>query len=120
MPFELAVTTISEAANFDLSVEAEPSDETPRQDFEFSDIEQEVEEDSYCVAGELRNPGGELGEYLAIALVLYDSQENVISFSYYEELDPGWIEDDDTLEFELCADLLDQAVAHHTLQAWGR
>jgi hypothetical protein len=120
MPFELAITSINEATNFDLNVEAEPSDETPRQDFEFSDIEQEVEEDSYCVAGELRNSGDELEDYLSVALVLYDSQENVISFSYYEELDPDWIEDDDTLEFELCADLLDQAVAHHNLEAWGR
>jgi len=120
MPFEVNVDAIDSAADFDLNVAAEPSDEIPRQDFEFLDLNQWSEEDSYCVGGELRNPGGELQDYLVIALVLYDSQENIISFSYYEELAPDWVNDDDTLEFELCADMLGQGVARHAMQAWGR
>lgn len=120
VPFELAVETIDNAANFDLNVAAEPSDELPRQDFEFSDIEQWADEGLYCINGELKNHGGELHDYLVIALILYDSQENVVSFSYYEELDPDWIEGDEELDFELCSDVLEQGVARHELQAWGR
>ncbi|MBE7556978.1 MAG: hypothetical protein HS126_38560 [Anaerolineales bacterium] len=120
VPFELAVDTIENAANFDLNVAAEPSDQLPRQDFDFSDIEQWADEGLYCISGELKNHGGELQDYLVIALILYDSQENVISFSYYEELDPEWIEGDDELDFELCSDVLEQGVARHELHAWGR
>ncbi|MCL4302065.1 MAG: hypothetical protein KJ077_40610 [Anaerolineae bacterium] len=120
VPFELAVETIDNAANFNLNVAAEPSDEVPRQDFEFSDIEQWADEGLYCISGELKNHSGQLHDYLVIALILYDGQENVISFSYYEELDPDWIEGDDQLDFELCSDVLEQGVARHELQAWGR
>ncbi len=120
MPFEMDVRNIQNVADFDLNVASEPSDQIPRQDFEFADIDQWVDEDKYCVGGELKNRGGELQDYLVIALILYDGQENIISFSYYEELDPDWIRDGDELDFELCSDLLGQAVAHHALQAWGR
>lgn len=120
VPFELAVNSIQNAVNFDLNIAAEPSDQIPRQDFEFGDIDQWIDEDKYCVDGEVKNRGGELGDYLVIALTVFDGQENIISFSYYEELDPRWIEGGDELDFELCTDLLGQSPAHHTLQAWGR
>lgn len=120
MPFALTVSSISNPAGFDLSAAAEPSGESPRQDFKFGRLEQWTDAGDYCVGGELENPGGKLKDYLVVALVLYDSQENIINFSYYEELDPGWIEDGDELDFELCAEMLDQAVARHAMQAWGR
>lgn len=120
MPFALTVDSISNPAGFDLSAVAEPSGEAPRQDFKYSNLEQWTDANDYCVSGELENPGGKLQDYLVVALILYDGQENIINFSYYEELDPGWIEDGDELDFELCAELLDQAVARHVVQAWGR
>ena len=64
----------------------------------------------YCVAGELRNPGGELQEYVVMMAILYDSQEKVVNFG--DELEPfPRILGDDTLEFEICVQTLGQTVA---------
>jgi hypothetical protein len=120
MPFEMAVADIDSANNFDLNVEAESSDQIPRQDFEFSDLNQAIDEALYCVTGKLQNRGGTLQDYLVIAVIVYDSQNNVISFVYYEEFAPDWVIGDERLEFELCADLLGASAARHELQAWGR
>ena len=40
LPFELTVLEIENAANFDLSVQSQPSGQTPHQNFEFSDLDQ--------------------------------------------------------------------------------
>jgi hypothetical protein len=120
MPFELMVDNIDSSADFDLSAEAKSSSEIPRQDFEWSDLDRWIEDDSYyCVAGTLRNPGGELSDYLAIALILYDDQDGVVSFRAYEEFGPEWIAGDQPLEFELCADLLSPTIRHE-MRAWGQ
>ena len=90
VPFELTVDGIQSTNNFDLRVDAEPSGEAPRQDFEFSDLYQETMEYGYCVGGTLRNPGGQLEDYLVIVAVLYDNQDQVVSFGeyypYYDEV----------------------------------
>ena len=117
VPFELTVVGIQSAANFYLSVEAEPSDETPRQDFEFSDLKQSNEAGNYCVTGKLRNPGDALQSYLVIVVVLYDDQDNVINFGDYGEFDVGAGGGDQT--FEICIDPLNQDVARYELRAWG-
>jgi hypothetical protein len=118
VPFELLVDGIGEAAKFDLSVEAEPSDETPRQDFNVSNVNQQTEDDIYCLAGELRNPGSELDDYLIIAAVLYDNQDNVLNFGDYEEF--GTIGGGDASNFEICVDRPSQDIARYEVVAWGR
>jgi hypothetical protein len=118
VPFELLVDGIGEAAKFDLSVEAEPSDESPRQDFNVSNVNQQTEDDIYCLAGELRNPGSELDDYLIIAAVLYDSQDNVLNFGDYEEF--GTIGGGDASNFEICVDRPSQDIARYEVVAWGR
>jgi uncharacterized protein YraI len=119
MPFELTVTGIRESAQMNLRVEAEPSDEPPRQDFEFLAVSSSSEWGDYCLSGELRNPGDVLEDYLVIVAVLYDHDDKVINFSDYEELALEDIVADQTLEFQICVDPLDQAVARYELQAWG-
>jgi hypothetical protein len=119
VPFELTVGGIENAANFDLRVEAEPISETPREDFEFSDVDQWEDDGAYCVEGRLRNTGDELEEYLLIALVLYDGEDNVINFGDYEEFDPGDVEGDDTSKFEICVGPPNDDVARYELRAWG-
>jgi len=60
----LLVEGIDSAANFDLNVVAEPGSTSPRQDFEFGDVNQRAEADTYCLTGQFRNPGAELQDYL--------------------------------------------------------
>jgi len=118
LPFELTVDGIHQAANFSLSVEAEESNQTPRQDFVFSNLDARTEEEAYCVSGILQNPGPELSDYLVIMLILYDNQEQVINFGDYYDLFPeGAISE---LDFEICVDPPNQGVARYDLRAWGQ
>ncbi len=119
VPFELTVSGIQSAADFDLNVIAEPSNRTPLQDFEVVELTPAVDHGLYCVAGRLRNPGDALESYLTVVTVLYDSQNNVINFSDYHKPVPRDIVGDRTLDLEICVDPLGQAVAHHELRAWG-
>ncbi len=118
-PFELTVEGIQSAANFDLRVEAEPSDENPRQDFEFSDLYEDPGGDFYCVGGTIRNPGDRLQDYLLIVVALYDNQDRVIYFSDYYA-DPDYATGDELQDFEVCVDTLSQEVTRYELQAWGQ
>jgi hypothetical protein len=119
MPFELTVEGIQSAANFDLRVEAEPSNENLRQDFEFLNLYEDAAEGLYCVGGTLRNPGDRLQDYLLIVAILYDSQDRVINFSD-RYADPEYAAGDDPQDFEVCVDTLSQEVARYELQAWGQ
>jgi hypothetical protein len=118
MPFELSVEDIASATRYDLSVEAEPSSESPRQDFEFAEVNQWTEDDTYCVEGVVHNSGNPLAEYLVVAAVLYDSQNNLVNFSDEGELDLE--AGSGNSPFEICVNLSNQQVARHELQAWGR
>jgi hypothetical protein len=118
-PFELTVDGIQNAANFDLRVEAEPSNENPRQDFEFSDLYEDPGGDFYCVGGTIRNPGDRLQEYLLIVVVLYDNQDQVVYFSDYYA-DPDYATGNEPQDFEVCVDTLSQEVTRYELQAWGQ
>jgi hypothetical protein len=74
----------------------------------------------YCVSGQLRNPGGQLNEYLVVGLVLYNAQDQVINFGTDEAISPEEISGSTTLEFEACTDSLDQNVGRYDIRAWGR
>lgn len=119
VPFELTVEGVQSAANFDLRVEAQPSSQVPRQDFEFSDLDQLDEGYGYCIGGTLRNPGSELQDYLVVVAVLYDGQDRVIGFGEHRA-DPKSVVGDETEEFEICVDPHDQDVARYELRAWGQ
>jgi hypothetical protein len=117
LPFVARVGTISSAASYQLRVDAAPSDQTPRQDFEFSNEADQMDDEDYCVTANVRNPGAALDEYLVIAAVLYDSQNNVVNFDYsrISRLGAGAI-----LNFELCIPPPNQGLAREELIAWGR
>lgn len=119
VPFELTVTSLENVSTFELDVEARPSSNAPRQDFEFSDLNPANGPDNYCVAGTLRNPGSELQDFLTIVAVLYNGQDQVINFDDYYKYYPQGLVNDQTMDFELCVDPFDQEVARYELQAWG-
>ncbi len=119
MPFELLVTGINSAADFDLSLEAISSSEIPRQDFEITDLDQRHDVDDYCVAGTLRNPGSELQDYLVIAVVLYDNRDNVVNFGDEQAPDPRQVVGEQTYNFEICLGPPNQEVVRYELEAWG-
>ncbi|MDX1521474.1 MAG: hypothetical protein R3264_07590 [Anaerolineae bacterium] len=119
MPFELAVDGLDAADDFELTVEAEPFDAPVQDDFEFSNLNQRLEDDGYCVTGNVRNPGDTLEDYLLIALVLYDAQETVVNFADYEEFDYDRLSAGNTTEFDICVYPPNQNVARYELLAWG-
>ena|GEM_PF-1199781 len=119
VPFEMTLYDIREVADFDLQVVTQASGETVRQDFEFLELEPFDDGSDFCVAGNLKNPGASLGVYLVIAVVLYDSQDDVINFdsgTWY----PQEVVGDQTLDFEVCVDPLGQGVADYDMRAWGQ
>lgn len=117
MPFELMVDGINSAAGYDLSVEAETSSELPRQDFEFAQVNQWTEDETYCIGGVVQNAGGPLDNYWVVAAVLYDNQNNLVNFSDDGALDPQ--ASNGNSPFEICVDVANQPVARHELLAWG-
>lgn len=119
VPFELSVFGIQSVGDFELGVDAAPSAESPRQDFELSDLDQRIGDGDYCVNGKLRNPGSELRFYVTVVAVLYDAQDKVIGFSDHYDYSPERVVGDQTMDFDLCVDPLGQAVARHDLRAWG-
>jgi hypothetical protein len=119
VPFELTVYNAYSLQSYSLSVIAQPSSETPRQDFEFLNLDTFDDRGDYCVAGELRNPGDELQEYLVIAAVLYNDQGDVINFDSYNDDSPEGVVGDQTADFEICVDTHQQEVARYELRAWG-
>ena len=119
MPFELTVEGTRSADTYDLRVDAEPSGEVPRQDFEFFDLYQRDEGYGYCIGGTLRNPGVELQDDLVVVGALYDAQDTVIGFGEYYPYFEGLV-GDQTEDFEVCADRFNQEVARYELRAWGQ
>ncbi len=120
VPFELTVYNLQSVADFAFEVIAEPSSETPRQNFEFLNVDASGDSRDYCVTGKLRNSGGQLGDYLVVVAALYDDQDKVINFDSYGDYSPEDVVGDQTLDFEVCVDPLDQEVAHYEVRAWGR
>ena len=119
VPFELVVPGLPSADSFDLRVEAKPSSETPRQDFEFLEVTPSTEGNNYCLAGQLRNSGDALGSYLVIAAVLFDGQDKVINYADDHQAAPIDLGSGQTRDFKICVNALNQAVARYELRAWG-
>lgn len=120
VPFELTVIGTESAANYELSIDAEASQEIWSHDFEFLDLNQTDDNGLYCVGGRLRNPGDPLQSAVTIALTLYNEQDQVINFSDYYEPSATHVGSDQTLAFDICVDPRDQVVARHELRAWGQ
>ena len=120
VPFELTVFDLQSAANYELWANSEASNQNPRQDFDVSNIEQVSEEGDYCLSGGIRNQGGQLSDYIVIVATLYDNQNNVINFGddYYSDVEE--ISGDETLDFEICIETLEQNVARHQVVALGQ
>ena len=119
MPFGLTIDGIQTGANFALNVNAEPIDETPRQDFEFLNVNPANKDAQYCITGSLQNLGNQLQSYLMVVVVLYNDQNNVAGFDVIYEYSPQGVLGDQTLDFEVCADPHNQSVANYDLRAWG-
>ena len=60
-----------------------------------------------------------LGDYLVVVAILYNGQGNVVNFDYYDAPYPEDITGQETMDFEICVDTLDQDAARHELRAWG-
>lgn len=120
IPFQIQLKDQPNAADFELQVMAESGGDTPRQDFEFLEINASPQGDDYCLAGKVRNPGGELANYLLVAAVLYDGENKVINYNYdyFDEALLALV-GEQTHDVALCVDPLQQEVARYEFEAWG-
>ena len=119
VPIELVVEGIQSAANFNLNVMAEPGGTVPRQDFEFGELHQRTEADSYCLTGQFQNFGTELQNYLVIGATLYDARNNIVNFGDYYQPDLAALTADQPLAFEICIGPPNQGATRYELWAWG-
>ncbi len=119
VPFELTVLDAQNVANYKLIVQAQPSDRAPQQQFEFLNVAPWSEEGIYCLQGTLKNPGDPVHDYAVIVAVVYDSQDNIISFGEHYEPEPENGLSGTPLEFEVCAELVSPDIARYELRAWG-
>lgn len=119
LPFELLVPEVETVADFELNVEAQPGSQTPQQNFEILDLSQQQDEFGFCLAGQVRNLGNPLQEYLIVMAVLYDSQDHVIKFGEYYAPDPTLVLGDQLGEFDICIDSIQGEIARHEVRAWG-
>lgn len=119
VPFELTLYDVPAVAEFDLNVISESSSESPRLDFQFSDLTSAREGGEYCLSGRLRNPGSQLTDYLVVAAVLYNGRNKIVNFGSYEAPSPQEVLGDNALDFDICVDPLEQAVVRHEVRAWG-
>lgn len=119
VPFELIAYDIQSVADFNLSVISEPSSDTPRQDFEFLELDPSSKAEYYCVRGKLWNQGNPLLDHLLILAILYDDQNNIINFGTFEESSPEYVLGEEALNFEVCTDSYNHQIARHELRAVG-
>jgi hypothetical protein len=119
MPFQLKVNGLSGAADYELSLAANSSSAAPRDDFEFSEVKQAFQNNSYCVDGHLRNPGSPVQDYLIVTVVLYDSKDSVINFQDEQIFNPARVVGNQTYHFKICVAPPYSSADHYELQAWG-
>jgi hypothetical protein len=120
MPFGMFVDGIENAANFELSVTADPSEEILEQDLEFINTTSSQPDTEYCVTGQIQNLGNPLQYILITVAVLYDSRGNIVNFADFSETTPANVTGTHTPDFKLCADDFDREIAHYELRAWGQ
>jgi len=119
LPFELTILGTQNVADYDLSVEAQPTEGHPHQAFEFSDVGEWGEEGLYCLSGNLQNRGNPLHDYVMVVAIFYDNQDHMIKFGEFYEANFENQIDSQPIPFDVCIELTAQEVARHELRAWG-
>ncbi|MEW5957253.1 MAG: hypothetical protein AB1801_05995 [Chloroflexota bacterium] len=120
VPFELVVESPQPIFRLDLEALSQPASDSPRQDFQFANINQwSGGTNMYCLGGQVQNLGLPLAGYLVIMATTYDAQGQVVGFGEYAPTSPENIVGDQTSPFEMCIDPLDQHVARHEFRALG-
>jgi hypothetical protein len=119
VPFELLVSGHQDIDRFDLRAVSEPASDPPRQDFQFSGVEQWVgDATGYCLRGQVANQGPPVQEYLIVLAIGYDDQGSVVNFGeYYVDTLPG--SGTQSSPFELCLASLGRQLSRHDLRAFG-
>jgi len=119
VPFELKVSGGQDIDRFDLRALSEPASDAPRQDFQFSGIEQWAGDAiGYCVRGQVENQGPPVQEYLVVLAIGYDAQGSVVNFGeYYVDVVPD--SGPQSSPFEMCLASLGRQLSRYDLRAFG-
>jgi hypothetical protein len=120
LPFELTLIYGEDIAHYTLSVSAESTTITPRQDFEFSNMTQSFQRDRFCASADFRNSGEDLTHSLEVAVVLFAGDDKVINVSDAEQPDLEEVAGGRRLNVQICVDPPNQNVARYEWRAWGR
>jgi hypothetical protein len=119
VPFMMFAALVPQAvAKYDLEIEAEPSDQAPAQDFQFSGVQVTPGTETYCLEGQVSHPGAALKQDAEIVVVLYDSQGNVINFGTLSP-DLKALAGGQPIDFNICVPSFGLATDHYDLNAWG-
>lgn len=119
LPFELSVPGLEAVDRFDLTLDAQPHAQSPRQDFEVLNVTEQQDGSGYCLAGQVRNPAAAPQLYLVVLAVLYDSQDHIINFGEYYAADPALITGEQLADFNLCIQSVSRRVARYDIRVWG-
>jgi hypothetical protein len=119
LPFQLIIPEVQTAADFELHIKAQPKEEAPAHEFEFTNIDQWSEEGITCLTGQLQNQGEPLEDYLVLMAVFYDGQGQVIGFGEYYAPAVEEVQGDQLMAFEICIESPTQTIARYELRSWG-
>ena len=116
VPFALTVYGVQDVARFDLVAHANAVGSNARQDFEFVSVTEAQKGTRYCLAGAVKNPGGETANSLVIAAVFYDPQGNMLRFGTDNA---AGLAAGQSVNFEVCLKSPPENSAGYALRAWG-
>lgn len=121
VPFELQVNGSDGIDRFDLNAVSQPASVAPRQDFQFSNVEEWVDDmTGYCLKGQVDNLGPPVQDYLIVLAVGYDDQGSVVNFGeYYVDTLPQSGSGAPGSPFEVCLALGGQQISRHDLIAFA-
>lgn len=115
VPFALTIRGVVEAASFELAVDAQTVDNSPRQDFEFLGINERSAGSQFCLTGGLHNPQAETARSVVVAAILYDAQGNLLRFGTDVV---AVVEAGQSANFAVCLNSLPENPTRYEVRAW--
>lgn len=122
VPFQLSVESPEKVYRYELQMTStEAQSEPPRDDFEVSSVETWVDKNGlFCVKGDVENQGASVENSLVVLVKMYNSQDEMFSFSEIPISRPDTVQDGVTTPFESCVEHNNAPVANYEIVALGR
>lgn len=119
MPFEATLDTEKMIQSFSMNIDFEDPGDIQSIGIDVLNQQMTSNEPEYCVSGSLKNQGAQLNYQLIVALILYNSQNQVLNFADLDVEAYDTIVGDTLGAFSICAETHGAIVARHEIMAWG-